>query len=57
MDNQHPPLLLIETWLELSRCYKFPEIQAFSIKKLNNVFGSLAAAECYLEENRLNAVS
>ena len=57
MDNQHPPRLLIETWLELSRSYEYPEAQAFSIERLNALFGSISAAERYLEEGRLNFFS
>ena len=53
MKKQYPPVLLIETWLELAQNNKFPEANQSIIDKINITLGSVYEAELYLEKQKI----
>ena len=53
MNEQHPPLQLLETWIQLARNQRYPKTRHTALEKINNSFGSIYEAELYLEKEKL----
>ncbi len=56
MENQNPPMLLLEIWIQLAQNDRFPEAQHFAIGRINTIFGSISEAELYLEKEKLKCL-
>lgn len=52
MRKTNFPMLLLETWMELANNTRFPEVQQTVLHNITSVFGSVNAAELYLEQQK-----
>ena len=53
MENRFPSTLLVEAWIQLAHQIRSPDAQCSVIDKINATFGSISAAELYLEMKKL----
>ncbi|NRA56159.1 MAG: hypothetical protein HRU23_18620 [Gammaproteobacteria bacterium] len=53
MENRFPSRLLVEAWIELAHLNRSPDTQCSVIDKINATFGSILAAELYIEMEKL----
>ncbi|WNC73450.1 hypothetical protein RGQ13_05495 [Thalassotalea psychrophila] len=47
------PMSLLETWMELVNNTNFPDVQKTVLHNITSVFGSVNAAELFLEQQKL----
>ena len=57
MPQSIPSVFLLETWIELVHSRKCPDEPCSVAVKINTIFGSVAAAEIYLEKEKLKAIN
>lgn len=53
MNNNHPPLILVKTWLDLIKSNEQKEVKEHATRMLLGAFGSLENVASYCKEHGL----